>query len=180
MVDVRREFMLRERQKSWFHDLAGESVIWFEFLPFGTDPDDSQYDDLYDEGGPSANSGRKWASGVIVPYLWLIENEDSRRSIPQGRKTFQTLRFVTTVTALAEAGISNPEEHRSHLRDIIGHQGRLYLVSDYIIRGRLRRDDNVIVSAVETYPDEEMVYDVPPSLAVSVDGSWPSGFPDLP
>jgi hypothetical protein len=179
-MDLRRELGLIRKQYRWYHKHAGESVVWFEFLPFGTNTStQSVYDDVYDEGVPGAG-GRQYKKGVIIPTLMVTESEDSKRSIPEGRQPVQLSNFVASIQDFREAGVSAPHEYRGHLNDMYMYDGRYYSVASYRIRGRAGRDDViVIVEGIEVYINQEMPFDPGPTGYGVQNLPWPATLPQL-
>ena len=178
-MDIRRELDLINKHFRVHHRTAGESVVWFEFLPLGGDPvATSVYDDVYDEGAP-LTPGRSYKPGVVIPTLLIAENEDQKRSIPEGRQAVQTMNLFISIRDMREAGISNPHEYGDHLNDMYLYDGRYYTVFDYRVRGRLRDDVFVLIQALEVMVDQEMPNDPGPALRGISDFPWPTSLPLL-
>ena len=178
-MDIRRELSHIRKHYRQYHREAGESVVWFEFTPLGTNTStQSVYDDVYDEGVPGAG-GRKYANGVIVPVLMITEAEDQKRSIPEGRQPVQLTNFVASIEDFRTAGVSNPYEYKNHLNDMFLYDGRYFSVVSYRVRGRARDDVIVVVEGIEVYINQEMPFDPgPASLGIS-NLPWPSTLPQL-
>lgn len=178
-MDVRRELDLINKHFRVHHRTAGESVVWFEFIPLGTNlSTESVYDDVYDEGRPST-SGKTYKPGVVVPTLLIAENEDQKRAIPEGRQVVQTMNMFISLQDLRDAGISNPHEYSHHLNDMYLYDGRYYTVFDYRVRGRLRDDVFVLVQGLEVIVDEELVNDPGPAGMTISNPPWPTTLPIL-
>jgi hypothetical protein len=82
-----------------------------------------------------------------------------------------------------EAGISVTEAHGNRLQDIspseiwredrvhdvLYYNGRYFEISAFQIRGRVQGEDVIIgISAIETYPDDDMVFDYTPGTVGSI------------
>lgn len=162
-VDPRREATHIHKEFQRYQHRFGESIVWFMF-----DTETSQYDAVYDEGY------RQYRAGVKVPVLWIDQQEAEEAYGPEGRRPTQRLRFSVGARALWECGIPITEAHgnriqdvspstvwkEDRLNDILYYDGRFYAISNFQIRGRLQGEDVVIgVSAIETYPSDEMNLD---------------------
>ena len=149
-----------------YHNKIGENVVWFEF-----DVNNSQYDRVYDEGG------RRYHIGRNVPTLWIDQGEAPEQYLPEGRRTVVTLRFAVWARAITEVGIGLQEAHGHRIYDHglinskwfddrlndICYDGRFWEVNNFQIRGRIREDNIVGVTAAETYPEDEYIlWDFPP------------------
>lgn len=175
-MDVRRELNHLNKEFRRYHNVADEFVVWYEIEPLGTNvPTNSVYDDVYDEGikGPG---GRKYKEGVVLPVLIVSEAEDSRRSIPDGRQPVQTIEFKAAIKDFRDAGVSEVWEYQKHLNDIFLYDGRIYGISDYRVRGRLKNEVLIIVQGFEIYVDQEFVNDEPPALGNDY-YPWPTILP---
>ena len=178
-MDIRRELDLINKHFRVHHQTAGESVVWYEFIPLGTESAiSSVYDDVYDEGRP-LESGRKYKPGVVIPTLLIAENEDQKRSIPEGRQVVQTMNLFIGLKDMRDAGISNAHEYSEHLNDIYLYDGRYYTVFDYKVRGRLRDDVFVLVQGLEIKVDQEFVNDPGPGVMTIDNPPWPATLPIL-
>lgn len=178
-MDIRRELDLINRHFRVHHRTAGESVVWYEFIPLGGNAAvDSVYDDVYDEGAP-LSPGLSFKPGVIVPTLLITENEDQKRSIPEGRQVMQTMNAFISIKDMREAGLTNPHEYAEHLNDMFLYDGRYYTVFDYKVRGRLRDDVFVLIQALEVFVDQELPNDPGPEARGVDDFPWPTTLPIL-
>jgi hypothetical protein len=179
MVDVRRELDLINKQFRRHFKTAGDTVVWYEFVPLGASASASSiYDDVYDEGAYGAG-GRSYKPGVVLPVLLGSENEDQRRAIPEGRQPVQTMNLFISMLDMKEAGIASPYEYRQHLNDMYLYDGRYYSVFDYKVRGRLRDEVFVLIQGQEIYIDQEMINDPGPSPLNVASLPWPTGLPNL-
>lgn len=175
-MDVRRELSHLNKEFRRYHNVANEFVVWYEFEPLGTNvTTNSVYNDVYDEGirGPG---GKKYKNGVVVPVLLASESEDSRRSIPDARQPVQTIEIKAAIKDFREAGIEAVWEYQNHLNDLFLYDGRIYGVSDYRVRGRLKNEVLLIIQGFEIYVDQEFVNDEPPTLN-NVYYPWPTILP---
>jgi hypothetical protein len=177
-MDVRRELDLINKHFRRHHYVAGETVMWYEFNPLGTASVNSIYDDVYDEGVPGVG-GRSYKTGVIVPILLGSENEDQKRAIPEGRQPVQTMDIFVSVKDMRDAGISTPYEYKQRLNDIYVYDGRYYSVYNYRVRGRLKDDIFILISAQEVFPDQEFINDPGPEAFAIQNLPWPASLPSL-
>jgi hypothetical protein len=175
-MDVRRELNHLNKEFRRHHNVANEFVVWYEFERLSTNVNtNSVYDDVYDEGIRGAG-GRKYKAGVVVPILLSSEAEDSRRSIPDARQPVQTIEFKASIKDFRRAGITEVWEYQNHLNDTFLYDGRIYGVSDYRVRGRLKDEVLVIIQGFEIYVDQEFVNDEPPSIGTVI-YPWPTILP---
>jgi hypothetical protein len=164
----------REAREIWKHFgryqlTIGESVIYYRF-----DADASSYDEVYDEGY------RRYHSGVRVPILWVDQTEATEDYTSEGRRPTQRLRFAVSAREMYEAGFSvtevvgnrlqdtSPSDiwRRDHHHDVCYYDGRYYEISGYQIRGRVQGEDVIIgVTCIETFPDDDMLFDYQPGTA---------------
>jgi hypothetical protein len=166
VLDTRREAAKIDREFSRYHQKMGESVVWFPF-----DTVSSHYYGTYDEGG------RAYLPGILVPILWVDQIEAPEQYTSEGRRPVQGLRFAISAKAVYEVGLSDREAHGHRVwdaglinnswfddrsNDICYYNGRYYEVSNYQIRGRLREDVIIGITATETYPEDEYTFDFPP------------------
>ena len=178
-MDLRRELSHIRKHYRKYHEDAGESVVWFEFAPLGTNTStNSVYDDVYDEGVPGAG-GRKYSNGIVVPVLMITEAEDQKRSIPEGRQPVQLANFVASVEDFRDAGVSSPYEYKNHLNDMFLYDGRYFSVVSYRVRGRARDDVIVVVEGIEIFINQEMPFDPGPAPLGVTNLPWPSTLPQL-
>ncbi len=156
MLDVRRELRRIERHYERFQETVGEGVLWYEFS--GETSGDS--DTYLNEGG------REWRAALAIPALWVSEYEADQEGAAEGRRYTPTLRFAMGVAAVRQAGLSDPEDARRHLNDLVQYQRTLWSVGSYQIRGRLRNEPAIIgVAATKLFPSEDMIYDtLPPGI----------------
>lgn len=165
MIDLRREQAHIFKEFDRYQRRVGESVIWFKF-----DVDTSAYDDVYDEGG------RRYLPGIIVPCLWIDEVEDIETYQDVGRRPTQRVRLAVSARTMNEVTIGAVEVHGGRLQDdkpdapwfddrlndIFYYSGRFYAVSNFQVKGRMRGDTIVGVSAIETMLEDERVWDLFP------------------
>jgi hypothetical protein len=177
---MRREATRITKQLERYHNIIGESVIWFCF-----DVVNSTYDHVYDEGYRRYERGRK------VPVLWIDQQEAAEDYAPEGRRPTQRLRFAVASRQMYESGIRIDEAHgqriydqppsdtwrEDRLNDIVYYGGRFFEISGFQIRGRVQEQDLIIgVSGIETQPTDELNLDIVPL-------SWfppPAETPDPP
>jgi hypothetical protein len=179
-MDYRRELDNIRKHYRAYQKQHGETVVWFEFIPFGNNPlIDSMYDDVYDEGSLGA-PGRRYKKGAIIPVLTVTEQEDLKRAIPEGRQPIELTSLILSVEDMRSAGILDPFEYRRHLNDMFLYDGRYFSVQTYRVRGRLKDDISVVVEGVEVYINQEMPFDVGPSPYAVQNLPWPSTLPTPP
>lgn len=178
-MDVRRELNLIRKNYRHYHREAGESVVWFEYIPNANAASaGSLWDDVYDEGAQGAG-GKTYRDGVIVPVLMITETEDQKRAIPEGRQPVEVTNFIASIDDMRAAGVSEPYEYRRHLNDMFLYDGRYFSIQSYRVRGRLRDDIIVVVEGLEVYINQEMPFDPgPQSMGIS-NLPWPSTLPTL-
>lgn len=175
-MDVRRELNLINGHFRRHQNVSNEFVVWYEFIPLGSNTTQtSVYDDVYDEG-VRQTGGRKYRPGVVVPALLVSETEDARRSIPDGRQPVQTIEFKASAKDFRNAGVSAVWEYQNHLNDIFLYDGRFYGVSDYRVRGRLKSEVLLIIQGFELYIDQEFVNDEAPTIG-TISLPWPTNLP---
>lgn len=177
MIVTRELDEIRKHYRRFFRE-SGESIVWYEFIPLGTNASSSIYDDVYDEGLP-ATGGKRYKPGIVVPVLLITESEDQKRAIPEGRQPTQLVNFVASVQDFRDAGVEAPWEYQNHLNDIFQYDGRYLSVVSYRVRGRARDDVMIVVEGIEIYINQEMVND-PTIGGYSVpELPWPTSFPNL-
>lgn len=171
VVDARREAQHVYKQMGRMQNTIGEAVVWFKF-----DTANSNYDDVYDEGG------REYLPGVLVPMLWVDDQEAAEVYDDQGRRPTQRIRFAVSGKQMWETLGDITEAHgarwwdtkpdgkpwwNDRLNDLVYYGGRFYEVSNYQIRGRIQETDLIIgVTGIETQPQDERVWDLFPSSLV--------------
>lgn len=177
-MDIRTELSLIRTRYREYSRLAGESIIWYEFIPFGNaaSSSGSYYDDVYNEG-VSGEGGRKYGNGIIVPVLLITETEDQKRSIPEGRQPIEVVNFVASVEDFRTAGISTPWEYKDHLNDLFLYDGRYFTVTSYKVRGRARDDIIIVVEGLEVYMNQEFPFDPLTTFNNISNLPWPSSLP---
>ncbi len=177
MVDVRKELSLINKHIRQHNREAGESVLWYEFLPFAASASaGSVYDDVYDEGVPGVG-GRAYAPGVSISTVYVEETEDKFTLQEDGRQPTQNIYVVMLFDDVRRAGLTNPREYQPHLNDLFFYDGRFFKVSDYHVRGRLEDEVVVGVQGYEVYIDQEFGLDVPPDTPTVENLPWPDSFP---
>lgn len=178
-MDLRREVAEIRRHYREYARNYGETIVWFEYMPF-TSPASagSQYDDVYDEG-IIGTGGRKYKSGVVIPTLMITETEDQKRAIPEGRQPVELTNFVASIEDFRAAGVSDPYEYQRHLNDMFLYDGRYFSIATYRVRGRMRDDVLVVVEGIEVYINQEMPFDPGPTAMGIQDLPWPSTLPSI-
>jgi hypothetical protein len=173
-MDVRRELDLINKHLDRHTRGAGESIIWYQFLPLG---EGSTYDDIYDES-PQGPTGLSYEPGIVLPTVYVEEIEDTNRAIDTGRQPTQNLNVLVTMENMVKSGIKHPNEYQPHMKDMFFYDGRYFSVVEYRVRGRLRNDVVVSIDGKETYIDQEHVNDLfLPDHAPSIqDFPWPDTF----
>ena len=171
-MDTRREVRQIWKHFNRYHQTIGEALIYYRF-----DADNSAYDRVYDEGY------RKYHTGVHIPILWVDQSEATEDYSPEGRRPTQRLRCAVSARNMYEAGFSVTEVHgnrtqdtspsevwrRDRMNDICWYDGRFYEISGYQIKGRAQGEDVVIgITAIETFPDDDMIFDFPPGTSPEV------------
>jgi len=169
-MDTRREVRQIWKHFQHYHFTIGEAMIYYRF-----DADKSVYDKVYDEGF------RQYHKGIRVQILWVDQMEATEDYSPEGRRPTQRLRTAVSAREMYEAGFSVTEAHgnriqdvppnsiwhRDRLNDIVWYDGRYYEVSGFQIRGRAQGEDVIIgVTGVETFPDDDMVFDYQPGVVI--------------
>lgn len=179
-MDLRRELSLIRKHYRQHQSEYGETIVWYEFAPFGTNiATDSVYDDVYDEGVPGTG-GRRYKAGVTVPVLMISEQEDSKRAIPEGRQPVELTNFVISIEDMRAAGINEPFEYRRHLNDMFLYDGRYFSVESYRVRGRLKDDIVAVVEGLEIYINQELPFDPGPTPLNIKNLPWPTTLPSFP
>lgn len=178
-MEIRRELANIRKHYRSYQQSYGESIVWFEFTPLGSNTTTaSVYDDVYDEGVPGTG-GRRYKKGVVVPVLMITEAEDQKRAIPEGRQAVQLTNFVASIQDFRDAGVTTPYEYRGHLNDMFFYDGRYFSVTSYRVRGRASDDVIIVVEGIEIYINQEMPFDVGPTATSSQNLPWPSTLPQL-
>lgn len=175
-MDIRVEHsLINKHVRQHGRETGSLSVVWFEFISFEAG---SAYDDVYNEGGSGA-AGRKYSGGIVVPVVYVSENEDEFHPKDEGRQVLQTLRLTILFLDLKRVGLSGPAEYQRHLNDIIWHDDKYYKVSEYVVWGVLPDEVVVGVQAFEVYPDQEFPFDADqPPAPLSTTLPWPPTLPD--
>lgn len=177
MVNIRRELDHISENYRRYHRDTGETVVWYEIQPFGSNAStDSLYDDVYDEG-LLTTGGLRYKTGILVPVLQVQETEDTKTATPDGRHVVQTINGVVAVKDMVAAGVGNVSEYRNHLNDMIFYDGRYYSITTYRVRGRARENVLVVFEGIERYLDQEFVNDPGPAELAFVDYGWPATLP---
>jgi hypothetical protein len=152
-MDDRRELAYIFRQYDRFTASMGEEVEWFELDVAATTTNS-----VYDEPG-----NRVYKPPVRVTMIQIDESEPIEEQGHEGRHSTGTLRAGVTAKALREAGVSVTHGNApKHLNDVLYWNGRYFAVSSFQIRGRVRGDVMIGITAVETMEAEEYVFDVTP------------------
>jgi hypothetical protein len=165
-MDTRREVRAIWKHFDKYYGYIGEGMVYYRF-----DADNSKYDRVYDEGY------RQYHGGVVVPILWADQQEATEDYAPEGRRPTQRLRCAVSAKNMYEAGFSPTEVHgnriydtspsdtwrRDRMHDLCFYDGRYWEISGYQIRGRARGEDVIIgITAIETFPDDDMKFDYTP------------------
>jgi PKD domain len=165
-MDTRREVRQIWKHFDQYHFTIGEALIYYRF-----DAENSTYDRVYDE------AYRQYKRGVRIPILWVDQQEATEDYTPEGRRPTQRLRCAVSARNMYEAGFPVTESHGNRLEDtspsdiwrqdrmhdIAYYDGRYYEISGYQIRGRAMGEDVIIgITAIETFPADDMIFDYPP------------------
>lgn len=150
---MRREAaLLQRRGYTQYQDTWGEGVLWYEF-----DAEASRFDNVFDSGG------NVWKTGIGMPVMWVIENEDDEDNPPEGGRYTPTLRFTVNVAVARKNGMSDVLDAERHLNDLVIYHRQIWKVSSYNIRGRLAgRSLLISVEAQRVNPDEDFPNDTLP------------------
>lgn len=171
MADLRRERAHIER-KGWdfIQQTIGEAVLWLEF-----DATSSAMHPVYDE--PMEDAGRAWKPPILVPALWVNEREDARTPDGDGRLPTNSLRLGVPYSSLVKVGLSEPQDSRRHLNDVLVYRRNFWAVNRYELRGRLRAPVMVGVTATQINVDDDMAFDTLPEINGLLTTVRPIGFP---
>jgi hypothetical protein len=176
-VDDRVELSLINKHVRQHNREAGESVFWFEFVPFADSASaGSVYDDIYNEGPPGVG-GRSYSGGLVVPCIYINENEDLFTAMEDGRQPTQNIILSVLFEDMRQAGVQNPDEYNSHLNDIFFYDQRYYKVRDYHVRGRLPSEVVIGIEGYEVMVEQEFPFDPGPPTLISQNLPWPNSFP---
>lgn len=176
-MDYRRELGLIRKQYRQYQNDHGETVVWYQFQPLGTNTATSSvYDDVYDEGIMGVG-GKKYKTGVVLPVLMATEQEDQKRAIPEGRQPVEITNLIISIEDMRSGGIDEPFEYRRHLNDMFLYDGRYFSVQSYRVRGRLKDDLLAVVEGIEVYINQEMPFDPGPSGYGIQNLPWPATLP---
>jgi hypothetical protein len=181
MVKPRTEVAHIRREQDRHAMRVGDTVVYFEMEDFGDDPDlDSTYHHVYDEPAIGVG-GRLFKGGVPIRTVGqVVETEDARRHIPDGRQTAQTIRFTVNYQTMVDAGVEEPWESPRHLKDMVYFDGRYYQIYDYRIIGRVQDEISVVIAGNESFLDQDLVNSPGPTLPGHTTYPWPSTFPPKP
>jgi hypothetical protein len=178
-MEVRRELAAIRKHYREYQQKTSEYVVWFEFIPLGSNLSSaSVYDDVYDEG-VRGTGGKRYKTGVVVPVLLVTESEDTKRAIPEGRQPVQLTNIVGSIQDFRDAGISDSYEYQRHLNDMFFYDGRYYSVASYKVRGRAQDDVLVVVEGIEVYINQELLFDPGPGAMGVQNLPWPSSLPTV-
>lgn len=170
-MDLDRERAYIQRKGyDWYQSKLGEALIWFEF-----DAVVSEYHPVYDE--PSLDEKRRWRHPILLPVLWVNEEEQARNNDPQGRLVTPSIRFAVGVRTMRDSGISTPTQADRHLNDIVVYKGYYWAITDYQIRGRMHDHVIVGVTASRINVDSDMPFDDLPDINGITLEDAPQGFP---
>lgn len=175
-MDYRRELGLIRKHYRQYQKDHGETVVWYQFQPFGTTPTSSVYDDVYDEG-ILGSGGKKYKTGIVLPVLMVTEQEDQKRAIPEGRQPVEITNLIISIEDMRAAGVDQPFEYRQRLNDIFLYDGRYFSVQSYRVRGRLKDDVLAVIEGIEIYINQEMPFDPGPSAYSIQNLPWPVTLP---
>jgi hypothetical protein len=187
-MDPRREIDLISKHYRRHDRGVGETVWWFEFIPFGDDAvTESVFDPVYDDSpsgyfpqdDPDGTAGRKYRKPIKFPVLWIEENEDDSRPIEQGRIPVQTVQLAASLDEVRKHGMSMPYEYKPHLNDIFFYDRRYYTVNRFRVRGRAQNDLILLVTGLEIYEEHDRSMDAELVTPGGYDLPWPSQFPQL-
>ncbi len=168
-MDARLEVREIWKHFNRYHNTIGEALLYYQF-----DGENSVYDRVYDEGY------RRYHKAVRIPVLWLDQQEATEDYTPEGRRPTQRLRLSVSAQSMYEAGISVTEVHGNRLQDIspseiwrsdrmhdiVYYDGRYYEISGFQIKGRVKGEDVIIgITCIETFPDDDMIFDYAPGTA---------------
>lgn len=153
-----------------YQNSMGEAVVWWEY-----DAVDSAYDPVYDED--AMDGARSWKTGLLVPAMWVNEIEGAKTQSLDGRQVRPELRLAISVETMRQVGISSPNLADRHLNDLIGYRGTYWKVTGYQIRGRLRDNLIVGVTAVKVFISDEWPNADPPTFPGFPTTDMPKGFP---
>jgi hypothetical protein len=171
-MDVRRERKLIDKHLHRHSTKIGLSLTWFEFLEFGKG---SEYDQIYDTGAPG-EAGRSFKPGVVIPILHMDEVEDESRTINDGRQPTDNIVVKLAMDDMLRVGITEPWEYKPRLNDLFYHDQKYFNVYRYRVRGKLKGEVIVLVQGVETFPEQEYVFDNSPEQSIQT-LPWPASLP---
>lgn len=147
MANPRIELSHIRRQLGWYQHEHGETVLWYEL-----DGKASRYDDTFNV------RNKVYRPPVAVPVLWVIYNEDTQETTPEGSRHVPGLQFAVSMWQFRRLGISDPYDFERHLNDICVYYGEYFSIGEYSPQGRLWRDDVVLaVNAIRVFPEEELI-----------------------
>jgi len=152
-MDDRRELNSIFRHYDRFTNGINEEVHWFKL-----NVTSSTKHQIYDE-----SPNKVWFAPKRVTVIQIDQTEMPEQTGHEGRHTTNMIRFGVTSQALREAGVSYVHgQAQQHLNDVVAWDSRYFAITSYQIRGRVRADVVIGVTAVEVFEFEEMVFDTSP------------------
>ena len=170
-MDTRLEVREIWKHMNRYHNQIGETILYYQF-----DAENSQYDRVYDEGY------RRYLPAVRIPLLWVDQQEATEDYTPEGRRPTVRLRLSVSARDMHEAGLSVTEVHGNRLQDdadrtSVARTGcttsstttvGTSRVSAFQIRGRVKGEYVVVgITAIETFPDDDMAFDYTPGEVIT-------------
>ena len=136
------------RQITRFQRKVGTIVVWYEF-----DRENSQEDDLYDEG--YINKSRMWKAPRRIPVYSIIRAEGDEVPGAEGQYTVDTIHISALLEQLCRFGLSEPYNAQRHLNDRIIYDNFVWEIRRYQIHGRLNDYETTVgIDATKVSPEE--------------------------
>jgi hypothetical protein len=136
------------------HQQAFGTVVQWYFY----DPENSQYDDVYDEGSDSGN-GRRWKGPITVPVLSANRREGSNITSDDGMYVVDTIDLRLSYEQARRVGLV-PEisrNHEMHYDDRFIYDDRVWGIRDISVTGQFEASGHDIMARVlggQLRPDE--------------------------
>ena len=175
MTDVRKELSLINKHIRQHGRVAGSNIVWFPFIGFSED-NGSMWDDVYDEGAPG-QGGREYGEPIVLPTIYIDEQEDRFTLQEDGRQPTQNVYVVMLFADVKLAGLAMPHEYDLHLNDVFYYDGRYFKVNQYRVRGHIQEEVVIGVHGFEVYVDQEFTLDPGPADTSVQNLPWPNTFP---
>ncbi len=132
--------------------VSGDTVSYYRF-----DRDNSQMDDLYDEG---TGAGRVYVGPIPLPVIHATHNDGSREDQQGGFYFVDNLHLTVLFQTFTTTGVTFADvQHQHYLQDRVVYDDKVFHITSIDVLGQIQQRDIIIAIDLEQVRSDELTND---------------------